>query len=403
MRFLRLSLIVGTLPNTLANGQTADATPLMADLNFIVNQVNANAAPLANTALLNASNSFTQPQGGVSAQAVSQFVIAGDIITGGYDTLTSTLGTNALTARSTQLIPSSLLANQSAFLIPSQTNTGPVSLNRDSLGSHAILQMGSGLRGDELRSGIPTRLFFDGFNYHIVGPTSKASTFYNIRDTIGPVGVMLNLAGPTFQEFSRVGAGPKVAIGALGGIEANVSYNMDYTTSIHRFYDQSQNAFWFTLNQAGFFLQFAPASSMAGDIWTGQGSLINISGDADGNTTWRGRQVLSKVGLTLASGANQNVALPLSDYAFITGAASNFSIGGIVAPAAGILGTQGHMLRLFNNTAFNMTINNNDGGSAVANRIFCRNNTNLALTGVSSSVTLMYESAFTGWIVLGNN
>lgn len=176
--FLRLAAIVGTLPNTIANGQTADATPFFADLNFIVTQVNANAAPLANTALLNATNSFTQPQGGVSAQSVSQFVIAGDIITGGYQTLTSTLGTNALTARSTQIIPSSAQAGQAVFLIPSQTNTGAVSLNRDNLGSFAVLSMGSWLRVGELQAGVPARLFLDGSNYHLIGPSSRAPNIY---------------------------------------------------------------------------------------------------------------------------------------------------------------------------------------------------------------------------------
>lgn len=38
--------IIGTLPNNIQNGQTVDANPVMADFNFIVNQVNANAAPL---------------------------------------------------------------------------------------------------------------------------------------------------------------------------------------------------------------------------------------------------------------------------------------------------------------------------------------------------------------------
>lgn len=38
--------IVGTLPNILTNGTTADASQVMADFNFIVNQVNSNAVPL---------------------------------------------------------------------------------------------------------------------------------------------------------------------------------------------------------------------------------------------------------------------------------------------------------------------------------------------------------------------
>lgn len=48
--------IIGTLPNNIQNGQQVDATPVMADFNFIVNQVNANATPLgtiSSGALLN--------------------------------------------------------------------------------------------------------------------------------------------------------------------------------------------------------------------------------------------------------------------------------------------------------------------------------------------------------------
>ncbi len=37
--------IIGALPNPLANGQIIDAVPVMADLNFIINQVNSNSVP----------------------------------------------------------------------------------------------------------------------------------------------------------------------------------------------------------------------------------------------------------------------------------------------------------------------------------------------------------------------
>lgn len=40
-----MSNIIGTLPANLQNGTNADASQVMADLNFIVNQVNANAQP----------------------------------------------------------------------------------------------------------------------------------------------------------------------------------------------------------------------------------------------------------------------------------------------------------------------------------------------------------------------
>ena len=46
--FLTLGVIIGPLPNAIANGQTIDAVPVMADFNWILAQVNANAAPLNN-------------------------------------------------------------------------------------------------------------------------------------------------------------------------------------------------------------------------------------------------------------------------------------------------------------------------------------------------------------------
>lgn len=42
--FLSLGIIIGALPNTVVNGQAVDAVPVMTDLNWIVSQVNANAA-----------------------------------------------------------------------------------------------------------------------------------------------------------------------------------------------------------------------------------------------------------------------------------------------------------------------------------------------------------------------
>lgn len=45
--------IIGTLPVALSNGTTADASQVMADLNFIVNQVNANALPIGTSSMPN--------------------------------------------------------------------------------------------------------------------------------------------------------------------------------------------------------------------------------------------------------------------------------------------------------------------------------------------------------------
>ena len=47
--------IIGALPNNIANGQTMDAGPVMADFNYIVNQVNANALGAASVQINAAS------------------------------------------------------------------------------------------------------------------------------------------------------------------------------------------------------------------------------------------------------------------------------------------------------------------------------------------------------------
>lgn len=56
--FFCLASIIGALPQTLTNGTTADATQVMADLNWIVNQVNANAVGLASNNAFTGNNSY---------------------------------------------------------------------------------------------------------------------------------------------------------------------------------------------------------------------------------------------------------------------------------------------------------------------------------------------------------
>jgi len=53
--FLRLGVIIGAFPNTIVNGQLIDATPVMADFNWILSQVNANAAAASDLATTNAN------------------------------------------------------------------------------------------------------------------------------------------------------------------------------------------------------------------------------------------------------------------------------------------------------------------------------------------------------------
>lgn len=153
---MHAAAIIGALPVTLTNGTTADATQVMSDLNWIVNQVNANAAPLTDTARLSSNNNFTVAQSGVAASDPANFPIASQIQNNVFQTLSSTLGTNALTARIAALPLAAYAVGQVFSFHPSQGNTGSVTIDIDGLGSAVIKSRGSQLLGGELGSGNAT-------------------------------------------------------------------------------------------------------------------------------------------------------------------------------------------------------------------------------------------------------
>jgi hypothetical protein len=90
--------IIGTLPNNIQNGQAVDANPVMADFNFIVNQVNANANPIGTlTAPSGTRTAFHQaaaPLGWTQDTSITDHTIqvvgvAGGLVSGtnGYSTM----------------------------------------------------------------------------------------------------------------------------------------------------------------------------------------------------------------------------------------------------------------------------------------------------------------------------
>lgn len=66
--------IIAPLPYNINNGDPIDATPVMANFNQILNNVNSNAANLS------ALNTFTQPQNGVAAILPAQFTTYGQVL-----------------------------------------------------------------------------------------------------------------------------------------------------------------------------------------------------------------------------------------------------------------------------------------------------------------------------------
>jgi hypothetical protein len=77
--WLRPGAIVGAMPNLIANGTLEDAVPVMTNFNWIMAQVNANAAPLSNTPQLNVANTFTTLQSGIAATNAANFPVLGQL------------------------------------------------------------------------------------------------------------------------------------------------------------------------------------------------------------------------------------------------------------------------------------------------------------------------------------
>lgn len=137
--FLELGIIVGPLPSQLVDGNVADAIDVMADLNFIAAQVNANAQPVATTSIL-----------------TPEYVAA-------------VAGTaNAITLTPTVPI-SSYSAGKAYTFLPITGNSGPTTINVSGLGARNLLYAdGTAMTGGELLMGQPYLIQDNGANYVLV-------------------------------------------------------------------------------------------------------------------------------------------------------------------------------------------------------------------------------------------
>lgn len=106
------------------------------------------------------------------------------------------------------------------------------------------------------------------------------SPVYVINTERGP-GQVFECTWSNYIEFKRTNFTAKGAIGALGSFEMNMSVNMDYKTSLHRFYDNTQDAYWTALNTAGYYLQFAPKFAGDGDVWDNTGNQYGFKINVD--------------------------------------------------------------------------------------------------------------------------
>lgn len=99
--------------------------------------------------------------------------------------------------------------------------------------------------------------------------------------------------------------------------------------------------------------------------------------------------------LTLSNGLNSNISIAANAQSNlrITGPSAGFSVGGFINPR------DGQHIWLFNSTAQNMTIVNEDGSSTAANRILTLTGADVVQSGVSCA-HLMYSTADSRWILV---
>ena len=189
----RPATIVGALPNILANGQTADAVPLMADLNHLVNQINANAAELSLTPQLANANSFTAVQSGIAATSAANFPIASQLQNASLTTLSSVAGDNTITARVSGFTLGAYTRGQIFSFVPAAGNSGSASINIDALGATTIFKEGGRtLSSDDLGVGktaviryrTPLEGLASGFDLINPGFTIQGQAFRSPGDLI---------------------------------------------------------------------------------------------------------------------------------------------------------------------------------------------------------------------------
>ncbi|WP_309613638.1 hypothetical protein [Flavobacterium sp.] len=101
--------------------------------------------------------------------------------------------------------------------------------------------------------------------------------------------------------------------------------------------------------------------------------------------------------LSFVNGANtQSLATNPSSVYRITGPTSAFSLTTLTPVSL----ANGQIVTLINSTSQDFTIVNNSGSTI--NSVFCPGATDLTLSGISSTVTLMYNSTSTRWMVIGS-
>ncbi len=128
----------------------------------------------------------------------------------------------------------------------------------------------------------------------------------------------------------------------------------------------------------------------------GNGSVVDVWAGSTGQALMRaGSFATTATARTAANGLNSNVTG--GGFLRITGPTAAFSIGGLT------LGQDGREVKLYNTTAYAMTIVNEDASSTAANRITTLTGADVVLRTGPSFATLTYDATASRWILSSYN
>lgn len=190
--------IVGSLPYTLTNGTTADASQVMANYNKIIADTNANAAHNGVNADITALTALSTPL--TAAQGGTTTYVGG----------TSTGSANAQVVASPVPTGMALAAGQTLAFTAGFTNTAATTLNANSLGVKNVFRATpsgvQALTGGEIVSGAETMVTYDGTQYIVEN---------NGQSAFG-TGPLTNLASAT-------GTTPGTDLGTIASHNVNIT------------------------------------------------------------------------------------------------------------------------------------------------------------------------------------
>mgnify|MGYP001582366707 FL=1 len=93
------------------------------------------------------------------------------------------------------------------------------------------------------------------------------------------------------------------------------------------------------------------------------------------------------------NGANNDLTLPATAFARVTGPGAAFNITGLTG------GEDGRVVFLYNTTAQNMTLNHENAGSSASNRLHMHDAADIVTTG-EGMVALVYDATLSRWLPL---